>query len=810
MAGCSLPLQGVRVLELGGGKGELATRCLADLGADVVLVEDPAGSPARRSGDLHTCHETFNANKRSVLLDLKTPAERDTFDRLLSQVDILFCSLEPGELAAAGLDLGALPERFPHLVVTAFTHFGLTGPWRDWTGSEWVHSALGTGLSRSGAPGREPLVPPMDIALQNAAVQAAWATLVGYAQRLVHGHGDLVDVAVLEAVVQVSDPPYGMAGSAAGGLPTAGGPRGRVDYSFRYPYYEAADGWVRIAVLSPRQWAGMYAWLGKPPAFADPAWSLLAHRYDHFEPLRQAIAALVGNLPREQVITEAARFGVPAASVLTPPEVLAEPHFAARGFFVRRTIGQGELTCPDGVVELDERRAGIRTCAPALGAHTEEVLSEFSSPAPDRHESGTALGSVPASAPLPLAGVRVLDFGVIVAGGEAGRLLADLGADVIKVENKAIPDGSRQSLDGSTINVLFAWGNRNKRSIGIDVKSGTGAELIRRLVKNADVILSNFKPGTLGKLGLTYEQVRELNPGIVVVESSAFGHTGPWAQNPGYGPIVRAAVGVSHLWRYPDDPSRFCDDVTSYPDHAAARVVAISVLARLIARRRTGLGGSVHVAQTEVSLWQHSHLFAAAGSGEKLLRSKGNGPFVRGVFAARGDDEWVVVDVRTPDQQIALEQATEAGGENAVRAWLAETDPDTAMAVLQAAGVPAAKMIRAEDLLGLPQLVARGTFRVERHPLVRDPMPSEGAPALFRRLPRISVTPAPVLGQHTREIARDLLQLTGTEIDALLGQGVLQEDTAGLAELAAHDPANWDEVTSDAERRNHAASGDRA
>lgn len=799
----SLPLHGVRVLELGAGKGELATRCLADLGADVVLVEGPAGSPARTTQPLvknvSTYHVACNANKRSLMLDLRSPGAADRLHRLLPNVDILFSSLEPRELDELDIDLAALPDRFPHLVVTAFTHFGLTGPWRDWAGSEWVHLALGTGLSRSGAPGREPLMPPMNTAMQNAAIQAAWATLVGYAQRLAHNHGNLIDVAVLEAVVQVSDPPYGMAGSAAGGMPTAGGPRGRVDYSFRYPFYEAADGWVRIAVLSPRQWAGMYEWLGRPAPFADPAWAMLGHRYDNFEPLRRVIADLVKDMPRAQIISAAAHYGVPAASVLAPHEVRAEPHFAARDVFVSCRAGEREVCLPDGAVQIDGLRAGLRTVAPALGEHTDEVLAEFAAPAPDRPQSGKPRGDAGTSSSLPLAGVRVLDFGVIVAGGEAGRLLADLGADVIKVENQAIPDGSRQSIDGSTVNVLFAWGNRNKRSLGIDVKSRAGARLIRRLAQQSDVILSNFKPATMDKLGLTYEKLREINPGIIVVESSAFGHTGPWAANPGYGPIVRAAVGISSLWRYHDDPSRFFDDVTSYPDHAAARLAAAAVLARLIARRRSGVGGSIHIAQTEVSLWQHAHLFAAVSLDADVLRPVGNrpdGPFPRGVFAARGDDEWVAVDVQTTEQQDALVRVMRRCGqvistaasrkeiEASLSAWLTGTGPDEAMSVLQSAGVPAAKMVRVEELLELPQLAARGTFRTERHPLVADLMPSEGAPALFRWLPRITVTPAPVLGEHTREIARSLLRLSENEIGDLFEQGVLQEDAAGLAELA--------------------------
>jgi crotonobetainyl-CoA:carnitine CoA-transferase CaiB-like acyl-CoA transferase len=151
----------------------------------------------------------------------------------------------------------------------------------------------------------------------------------------------------------------------------------------------------------------------------------------------------------------------------------------------------------------------------------------------------------------------VLDLGVIVVGAETGRLFADLGADVIKVENRAFPDGSRQSMDGSVLTGGFAYGHRGKRGLGLDLRSAEGRALFLDLVRHSDVVLSNFKPGTMESLGLGYADLAAVNPGIVVAESSAFGPTGPWSRKMGYGPLVRAAVGLSGLWRYADDPEGF-------------------------------------------------------------------------------------------------------------------------------------------------------------------------------------------------------------------------------------------------------------
>ena len=178
----------------------------------------------------------------------------------------------------------------------------------------------------------------------------------------------------------------------------------------------------------------------------------------------------------------------------------------------------------------------------------------------------------------PLDGIRVLDLGVIVVGGETGRELADQGADVIKVENRAFLDGTRQGDRPGRCGYTFAIGNRGKRSLGLNLRSDAGKQLFGELVAKSDVVLTNFRPGTMESLDLGYDRLRAINPGIIMVESSAFGASGPWATRMGYGPLVRAAVGLTALWRHPDAADGFGDDSTVYPDHAAARAGAAAVL----------------------------------------------------------------------------------------------------------------------------------------------------------------------------------------------------------------------------------------
>ncbi len=168
--------------------------------------------------------------------------------------------------------------------------------------------------------------------------------------------------------------------------------------------------------------------------------------------------------------------------------------------------------------------------------------------------------------------MRILDLGVIVAGGELGRLFADLGAEVIKIESAAYPDGLRQTAPGQVMSRSWALTHRNEYSLGLDLRHPSGAELFERLVAGADAVFANFKPGTLASLGFSYERLRELNPRIVLAESSAFGATGPWSARMGYGPLVRATTGVTWLWTSEDAPrGSFYDATTIFPDHVVGQ-----------------------------------------------------------------------------------------------------------------------------------------------------------------------------------------------------------------------------------------------
>jgi crotonobetainyl-CoA:carnitine CoA-transferase CaiB-like acyl-CoA transferase len=799
MADTKLPLTGVQVIDLTDGVAGVTGRFLADLGADVVLVEPPQGVPSRRRQPMHAGHglrfATAHANKRGVVLDLASEAGREALLGLTDAADIALESFAPGHLDGLGLGQQELRRRNPRLVVGSITNFGQHGPYRDWQASEPVLTAISAALTRSGAPGREPLVPPGELAGETAAVEAAFAVLVALYQAAASGVGDYVDCALLDLVVRGLDPGFGVGGSASMGQPQIHIPPERPDRRMLYPILPCRDGHVRMFIASAKQWRALFDWLGRPEDLADPGLEQMFTRLMHWDTIRAALIALFADQTREEIVRRGMELGIAVASVHTAQEVLAAEHIRVRKSFVRAEVAPG-LTADiaNGFVEIDGRRAGFRHRAPMLGEHTAEVLDHASAP------RSAAAGCPAADAVRPLAGLRVLDLGVIVVGAETGRLLADQGAEVIKVENREFIDGLRQFDQPTTCSYTAALGNRGKRSIGINLRREAGKAIFEKLVAESDVVLSNFKPGTLQSLGLDHAALRAINPRIISVESSALGDTGPWSRQMGYGPLVRSTVGLTVLWRHPDSAEAFGDDLTVYPDHSAARVGVAAVLAALVARERTGVGCRISLAQMETVFGQLATDYLRESLQPGTMAARGNvGEFdaPSGIYECVGEDAYCAVDVNGDEQWIALahaigrpelienpDYATAAGRvagraelDAAVSEWIASKTPWEAQDELQAAGVPAGAASHVCDLLNNPQLAARNQLSSFEQPGFAEPIDVDMGSAVFERIAPPQIRPAPLMGADTRDICRSLLGMSDDEIDGLLSEGVLETAT---------------------------------
>lgn len=788
-----LPIHGVKVLDVSDGICTTVGRILADLGADVVKIEPEEGARSRYSGVLgdgrSLSFAEANANKRSAVIELSTEAGTADFERLAAGANLVLLGGPDTRTLPYSISPTRLLELNPSLVVMELSAFGQTGPYRDWLGTNDTLGAISGLLAKSGLPGREPLLPPEHLVDAAASSHAAWTAMLALWKQHRTGIGEIIDFSALEGVAVSLDPGFGISGTARGAAVDL--PHGRPDARHLYPIFRCADGWARICILSARQWSNMLEWMGMPAALSDPKYAVLGERYAAVDIINPVIAEFFATKTRDRIIEEGDKFGVPAAGLVHPSEVLTVAHFVERNTFVDVPVNESQVArMPSGYFDIDGSRVGYRVPAPEIGEHTGEVLSATAPPARTPSTLSHTVGR-------PFEGIRVLDLGVIVAGAETGRLFSDWGADVIKIENRKYPDGNRQSKGPNDVSQSFSWGHRNKRSLGLNLRTDRGREVFLDLVRESDVVLSNFKPGTLESLGIGVEVLRAANSRLIMADSSAFGSTGPWSKRMGYGPLVRASTGLSWLWSYPGDDDGFSDAITIYPDHVVSRFVAIAVISLLIRRENTGAGGTASVAQTDVLLTQMADRIMAESLHPGSTQIEGNnrgGDAPRGIFPCAGDDQWCVIDVRSDAQFRALAEAIgmeewlerdELGSadgrlanrsviDNFVRSFTRKRAPRDVVKLLQGSGVPSGFMQRASEFREDPQLVARGFLTLQDQPQFDGALTTQNGEAVFSSMGLPLFGAAPIHGEHTRTVATEVLGLSDSEIARLIDDGTLE------------------------------------
>ena len=843
------PLTGIRVVDLAVDRGELGGRLLSDLGADVVMVEPPEGSPSRRLPPLDPLtpeHSLFftmrSCGKRSVVLDLGAADGRASLEALLAGADVLIDSAEPGAHAAAGrpeLEAEALAARHRHLVVASVTAYGRTGPYagRDVPGS--VIDATSGMCWKAGLPEREPLMPPGNISGDIAGVVAAFAIICALVQRCGHGAGQLIDVSANEAAAQITD--WSLSNSSKSMVAGIEPVEIRAGPGPVYTILAAADGFVRLVVLSPRQWHAIRAWLGEPDYLQDPEYDGFISRFMIADAvLNPLYEELFATMTMEEVAGEAQRRGIVATPILKPGDVITNEHFEARNTFDRVPLStRGVMSLPSGWMEIDGERVGPTGRPPHLGEHTDEVLSALvtevaaqpegpaaldasagpqadgllawppvpqaaSEPAPPQADGLLAWPPVPQAAPepaLPLAGVRVADFGHGGVGVEISRLLAEYGADVIKVESRTYPDFIRVVLGGE-MSPSFASSSRSKRGLGINAKTGEGRQMLLDLAAGVggsarfDVVVENGSTGVMDELGLGYRDFAAANPDVVMVSSQLMGSSGPWSWWRGYGPNTQVTGGMTHLWDY-RDVERPSGSQSIFPDHWAGRMGALVAVAAVLGRRRgvTDAGHHAEVCQVEQVVGVMGDLLARESLQPGSVKPQGNrrdrgAPW--GFFRCEGDDQWVAVCCRADAEWAALaglagiddpalatlqaRRQREDEVEAAVSAWTQGLSKHAVTEACLAAGVPAGPMLTSGEQLKDPHLAARG-YLVELDQPPIGVMTFEGPAFSATGMADADIRPAPGLGEHTREIVAEL-GLDEAAIDDLIARGILETDSS--------------------------------
>lgn len=793
----SLPLSGVRVVDLADEFGPLCGRVLGDLGADVVRVEPPGGAPSRHLPPFAPNGTSLwfayrNANKHDVTADLATEDGRSRLLELLGDLgaDVLVESFAPGHLASLGLDPVELTRRFPGLVVCSITPFGQTGPYARYEATDDVVVAMSGWLATSGIPQKPPLLVPGSLASDAVAVHALFAVLAALVQRERTGAGQHLDVSALEAVTQLNT--WGIPNQSAIVHAGMAKPIVRNGDSPLYPLIRTKDGMIRLVMLAARQWKALWHWMGEPEAFADPMWEQTFVRLQNTDVLNPVFEEFFSDKNMEEAAAEAQRRGLVATPMLKPGDVLRNEHFRSRGSFVDCELAPGvKGPVAAGFFELDGERLGVHAPSPAIG-QDDVPLSDAAAGAGtggDRPQPTSA-----AASPTPaLAGLRVLDFGHGGVGVEGGRMLAEYGADVIKIETSTYPDFMRIVLGGN-MTPSFASSSRTKRSFGVNVKNPEGLRILHELVKHADIVIENNSTGTMDEMGVGYATLHELNPNLVMVSSQLVGSRGTCASWIGYGPTIQPFGGMTYLWAF-NDGDFPPGNPAIHPDHLAGRLCAIGGLAGLLGRSRRGEGGHVEIAQVEAVICLLGDLLLKEALAPGSVQPEGNddergAPW--GVFRCAGDEQWAVICVRDDRDwdglvsamgrpegherfaKAADRLATREAVNAFVERWTCTLEPREVMTRAQAEGVPAGAMLSTLDQLHDPHLEARG-FLVPVDQQDSGPLVFDGPAFHATGMAPARIEQAPRLGEDTRAVCREVLGLDDAEIDRLVAAGALEE-----------------------------------
>lgn len=667
------PLTGVRVVDITrGAAGPLCTKALAELGADVLKIEPPGGDPARFSGpfpggvphpERGAAFLFRNTGKRSMVAALDGPEGRALLSNATSRAHCLVSDLTPAAERALGLDLATLAAANPALVLTHVTPFGRSGPLADAPADELTVQALSGFMDLHGLPDRAPLQLPGEQAAHIAGLAAAVATLGALLAVRRGQHGRVIDTAAVESMLALIFGPVmmysytGVARSRMGNRSATYGPLTDA--------YACRDGHVAIAIETSRQWETLCALLDRLDLIEKVPWGTAVQQPAE---VAAVIQGWLSDRTRHDAFTTMQEYRLPAGMVLTPNEVLTDPHCAARGFFtpIDHPVA-GRLLYPGAPVDAEGfwqvrpaplLGAGDGDWMVGVGGDAHPTTPPSASPNvashPDTHHSTPIT-----RAALPLSGVRILDLTMVWAGPFATHLLADLGAEVIKVEALQRVDMVRwgASADGRPRESAYNAGgsfhslNRNKLGITLDLSSADGREALLRLVESSDGLVENYSRRVMENFGLDFPVLQAANPRLVMISMPGYGATGPYRDYVSFGEVLEGMAGIQSLSRYDDGGPPLRHGI-AYIDPVGGYHGALAMLAGLLERGDTGAGRHIVLAQRDAAIRLIGELVLAAqmrpdpNVGSSAIAPE-HGPY--GVYPSRGHPAWVAIAVTSDD-----------------------------------------------------------------------------------------------------------------------------------------------------------------
>jgi crotonobetainyl-CoA:carnitine CoA-transferase CaiB-like acyl-CoA transferase len=811
-------LSDLRLVELSGEvAGSYCGKVFADLGADVVKVEPARGDPLRERPEVFV---PLNTNKRSVVVD-HDEAGRARLVELIASADAVLETVGEGDLESFALSREALRQQYPTLVVATLSGFGTTGPyagyrWSDLTAqlAAWLTLPQGRSLET-------PVKHPRQVAMCTLGHMFAVGTLAAVLRAHDSGAGSHVDCAAYEALGTIPSrvcrylgweyrdhEPHDLVASSTS------------DTLFPTGVFPAGDGHVSM-MSTPQQLDEMLAVLDDDTlreAFAHPDAYI---RGETKEALDAALYPWLLSHTREELTALAQAGRWPFASVLTPAEVLEADHLHQRNFWVDcddPTVGRVRLPGPP--YRHAEGGWQFHRSAPPLGAekpvHRVRVSARDGARTPG---VGPTRAATRRDEP-PLRGIRVLDFTTVWSGPYATQLLADLGAEVIRVENPSVfPATTKGYVPRPTPNMLLgmllmmyappvdgvvdrpynrhAMNNsiaRNKLSCTLDSRRPEARELFLRLVEQSDLFVENLKTATIHRMGIHETQLLDRNPRMLVLRLPAAGLTGDWANYTGFGAQFDGLSGLVSLTGH-HDREMVETPATTYMDAATGPSGAFAALAALHYRAGVGRGQIIELAQLENTLNQLGDAFVESQLGHQPERTGNRDPHLapQGVYHCLGDDRWLAITTRDDAEWAALARtigredligeprfATAAARyashdelDRIISEWTAGQDLMAAFHTLQAAGVTTGPLFDEQMLATDPHVAARGWIR----PLAsRDVGTYPHISFAFQGVPQAWDRGAPVLGEDNDYVFRKLLGLDDDEYQRLVDAKVIVED----------------------------------
>ncbi|GAB4331037.1 MAG: CoA transferase [Dehalococcoidia bacterium] len=774
-------LDDVVVLELGAGvAGPYCGRLLCDLGAQVIKVEPPGGDPARHELPIVDGESAFyhwlNAGKLNV------DADDAAVDLLARRADIVVHDLLGEAAEALEARIAAVN---PSTVVLSLSPYGRTGERAGWKVSPLTQYATGGYHYFAGDPKREPLALPGHHVEFHAGMHAAVAALAGLWHARATGEGQVIEISHQEAIL--SDQAW---------LTTMWTHTGQVQSRTGSAFTRCADGYVYLFPLVPYQ--NLFVLIERFDMLEDEQLFQPLVWQQRFGEVLQLFGEWCATRTKQQIYHAAQELRVAVSPVNTMSDIAESQQLASRDWHKRIEVAGRELIAPGFPYRMTGTPCVAHRTASARGADTHTVF------APGFAWANRAAGRVAVAGGAngsggPLAGLRVIEVTANWAGPIAGRHLGDLGADVLKVELQTKPATRALIYTGSDVwpdfyhrSAYFNKLNRNKRAIALDLSKPQGREVFLRLVRDADVVLENNAARVMGQLGLAYDALREVNPAIVMCSMSGYGGTGPERNYSAYGSNIETASGLASVNGY--GPGEYFGTGSFYADPVTGTHGSAAILAALHHSRRTGQGQWIDMSLLEAVgpfFAQEFLEFAVTGRDPEPIGNRSNMYAPQGVYPTAGTDCWLAVTARTTGEFRALchalgrddlasgpqtetlegRRALQAQVDEAVRSWAASRDHITAARELQAAGVPAAPVMKNWEIISDNHLHDRGFFLTIRHP-VAGTFPFPGFPWRFSKTPASLRRPAPLFAEHNQEVFVRQLGMDDVEVEALYAAGV--------------------------------------